>query len=106
MNAPPPTGGSEQVPAGGQPAAPDPRHPPAPAYAPPPAARSRAARSNWALRLVAGVLSALAFLGFWQLAAHTPRSSGNGYAPPAGTSGGLVQPGSFGGPPNGSTRIS
>jgi hypothetical protein len=70
----------------------------------------RPRRSNWALRLLAVGLSGLAFLGCWQLAAHSAgpsASTGDGtYAPPVSTPGGLVPPSHFGGAPNGSTHVS
>lgn len=69
-----------------------------------PVSAPRARHSNWGLRLVAALLSALAFLGFWQGAQHsssaTPTSSQ--YAPPS--SGGLLPPGGL--VPHGSTHVS
>jgi hypothetical protein len=53
-------------------------------------------------------LSALAFLGFWQAAAHAsaaPTTSGSQYAPPASGQGGLIGPGGLSGA-HGSTRLS
>lgn len=77
-------------------------------YARPPAAlppASRVNRSNWGLRLVAMLLSALAFLGFWQGAQHNaPAASGNDYAPPSGSQGGLLPAGGLS--PHGSTHLS
>lgn len=78
-------------------------------YAPPPAAPQpapRAKRSNWGLRLVALLLSGLAFLGFWQGTQHTSASQpgGSDYAPPSGGQGGLLGPGGLA--PHGSTRLS
>lgn len=76
---------------------------------PTPSPAPRAKRSNWALRLLAIVLSALAFLGFWQAAARTPAvappPNGGGYAPPTNGQGGLIPPGALGNP-HGSTRVS
>ncbi len=64
-------------------------------------------RSNWGLRLVAALLSALAFLGFWQGAQHTPAAQTSGgatYGPPANGHGGLLPAGGLG--PHGATRLS
>jgi len=76
--------------------------PPTAAPLPPP----RAKRSNWGLRLVALLVSALAFLGFWQGAQHASarQPGGSDYAPPPGGQGGLLGPGGL--DPHGSTRLS
>jgi hypothetical protein len=88
------------------PASPERGHPrwgwPSPASTP----DTRRGRSNWALRMMACALSGLAFLGLWQLAAHSSSPAGQGYAPPSSTQGGLVLPSQFGGAPDGSTHIS
>ncbi len=78
-------------------------------YAPPPTVPQpapRARRSNWGLRLVALLLSALAFLGFWQGAqrASASQPGGSDYAPPSSGQGGLLPPGGLG--PHGSTHLS
>lgn len=76
---------------------------PLPPAEPSPGPRPR--RSNWGLRLVAVLLSALAFLGFWQGAQRTSTAtstSSSQYAPP--TSGGLLPPGGL--VPHGSTHVS
>ncbi len=79
--------------------------PPEPA-APPTAPGPHARRSNWSLRLLAALLSALAFAGFWLGAQHAspaPSSSNSSpYAPPSG--GGLLPPGGL--IPHGSTHVS
>jgi hypothetical protein len=79
---------------------------PLPANLRPAAPASPARRSNWGLRLVALLLSALAFLGFWQGARHASSSSQSSgdYAPPSGTQGVLLPPGGLG--THGSTRLS
>jgi hypothetical protein len=74
-------------------------------------ARSRVRRANWPLRIVAAILSALAFVGFWQAASGAPRATPaqqppptpGDYSPPV--SGGVQLPGSFGAP-HGGTRVS
>lgn len=81
------------------------------ASAMPPVARRR--RSNWALRLLAVGLSALSFIGFWQIAMHTPKpttsapggAGGPTFAPPTGGQGGLILPGDIG-KPHGGTHVS
>ena len=79
---------------------------PLPAHVRPASPAKPALRSNWGLRLVALLLSALAFLGFWQGAQHASSSSpaGGDYAPPSNTQGGLLAPGGLG--THGSTRLS
>jgi hypothetical protein len=77
--------------------------------APPPAAPlppQRGRRSNWGLRLVALLLSVLAFLGFWQgtQQASATQPGGKDYAPPASGQGGLLGPGGLN--PHGNTRLS
>jgi hypothetical protein len=73
--------------------------------------RPRIRRSNWSLRVVAAILSALAFVGFWQAAAGAPRTTPaptptpGDYSLPTPGSGGVLLPGSFG-PPHGGTRMS
>jgi hypothetical protein len=73
--------------------------------------RSRLRRSNWALRIVAAILSALAFIGFWQAASGAPRvtpaptPTPGEYGPPATGSSGVQLPGSFGSP-HGGTHVS
>jgi hypothetical protein len=73
--------------------------------------RSRTRRSNWLLRIVAAILSALAFAGFWQAAsgapraAPTPTSTPGEFSPPTPGSGGVQLPGSFGSP-HGGTHLS
>jgi hypothetical protein len=74
-------------------------------------ARSRVRRSNWSLRIVAAILSALAFVGFWQAAsgahrttpAPPPTPTPGEFSPP--TPGGVQLPGSFGSP-HGGTHVS
>ena len=72
-------------------------------------ARSRVQRSNWSLRIVAAILSALAFVGFWHGASDAPRANSaqpptpGDFSPP--TPGGVQLPGSFGAP-HGGTRVS
>jgi len=74
-------------------------------------AHSRVRRSNWSLRIVAAILSALAFVGFWQAASGVPRTASaqpptptpGEFSPP--TPGGVQLPGSFGSP-HGGTRVS
>jgi hypothetical protein len=73
-------------------------------------ARSRVRRSNWSLRIVAAILSALAFVGFWQAASGAPRATPTAPTPTPSdhslpTPGGVQLPGSFG-PPHGGTRVS
>lgn len=72
-----------------------------------PAKRARR-RSNWGLRFGALLLSALAFLGFWQAAervsAAPATGTGGQYAPPSGSQGGLLPASGLG--PHGSTRVS
>jgi hypothetical protein len=73
-------------------------------------ARSRVRRSNWSLRIVAAILSALAFVGFWQAASGAPRATPTAPTRTPGdftlpTSGGVQLPGSFGAP-HGGTRVS
>jgi len=73
-------------------------------------ARSRVRRSNWSLRIVAAILSALAFVGFWQAASGAPRATPAQHAPTPGdfslpTPGGVQLPGAFGAP-HGGTRVS
>jgi hypothetical protein len=73
--------------------------------------RSRVQRSNWSLRIVAAILSALAFVGFWQAASGAPRTTPREpptptpgeFSPP--TPGGVQLPGSFGSP-HGGTHVS
>jgi hypothetical protein len=72
--------------------------------------RSRVRRSNWSLRIVAAILSALAFVGFWQAASGAPRATLTAPTPTPGdfslpTPGGVQLPGSFGSP-HGGTRVS
>jgi hypothetical protein len=74
-------------------------------------ARSRTRRSNWSLRIIAAILSALAFIGFWQAAAGAPRDARaptptpGDFSPPTPGSGGVLLPGSFGAP-HGGTHLS
>jgi hypothetical protein len=72
-------------------------------------ARSRVRRSNWSLRILAAILSALAFVGFWQAAARAPRAASTPTPTPADfslpTPGGVQLPGSFGAP-HGGTHVS
>ncbi len=77
-----------------------------PASALPMLGAKSARRSNWGPRLVALLLSALAFLGLWQGAQHaTPTAQETGgYTPPSGASGVLLPPGGLG--THGSTRLS
>lgn len=74
--------------------------PPAPQPVP------RVTRSNWGLRLVALLLSVLAFLGLWQGAQHastgTPTSSQ--YAPPSSGTSGVFAPGGL--VPHSGTHVS
>jgi hypothetical protein len=73
--------------------------------------RSQVRRSNWSLRIVAAILSALAFVGFWQAASGAPRANPaqpqtptpGDFSPP--TPGGVQLPGSFGSP-HGGTHVS
>jgi hypothetical protein len=76
--------------------------PPTAAPLPPP----RAKRSNWGLRLVALLLSGLAFLGFWQGAQHASATQpgSKDFALPSSGQGGLLGPGGL--DPHGSTRLS
>ncbi len=73
--------------------------------------RSRQRRSNLGLRIVAAILSALAFIGFWQAASGAPRvtpaptPTPGDYGPPAAGSGGVQLPGAFGSP-HGGTHVS
>jgi hypothetical protein len=73
--------------------------------------RLRVRRSNWSLRIVAAILSALAFIGFWQAASGAPRSApAQPSSPTPGdfslpTPGGVQLPGSFGSP-HGGTHLS
>jgi hypothetical protein len=72
---------------------------------------SQMRRSNWSLRIVAAILSALAFVGFWQAASGAPRNAPTPtptpgeFAPPTPGSGGVLPPGSFGAP-HGGTHVS
>lgn len=74
-------------------------------------ARSRGRRSNWSLRIVAAILSALAFVGFWQAASGAPRPAPAStptpgeFLPPTPGASGVQLPGSFGSP-HGGTRVS
>jgi hypothetical protein len=74
-------------------------------------ARSRVRRSNWSLRIVAAILSALAFVGFWHAASGAPRATPAQQPPPTPgdfsppTPGGVQLPGSFDSP-HGGTRVS
>jgi hypothetical protein len=74
-------------------------------------AHTRVRRSNWSLRIIAAILSALAFIGFWQAASGAPRSTtAQPSTPTPGdfslpTPGGVQLPGSFGSP-HGGTHVS
>jgi hypothetical protein len=74
-------------------------------------AHSRVRRSNWSLRIIAAILSALAFVGFWQAASGAPRSASaptptpSDFSPPTPGTGGVQLPGSFGAP-HGGTHVS
>jgi len=74
-------------------------------------ARSRVRRSNWSLRIVVAILSALAFIGFWQAASGSPPATSTQAPTPtpsdfsSPTPGGVQLPGSFGSP-HGGTHVS
>jgi hypothetical protein len=74
-------------------------------------ARTQVRRSNWSLRIVAAILSALAFVGFWQAASGAPRATPAQPASPTPgdnslpTPSGVQLPGSFGSP-HGGTHLS
>lgn len=78
----------------------------APYQPPTPQPAPRATRSNWGLRLVALLLSALAFLGLWQGAQHTTPSTpaSSQYAPPSSGTSGVFAPGGL--VPHSSTHVS
>jgi hypothetical protein len=77
--------------------------------------RTRVRRSNWSLRVVAAILSALAFVGFWQAASGAPRATSTAtptatptpgdFSLPTPDAGAVRLPGSFGSP-HGGTHLS